>query len=72
MAYLLVRLVQKLLIDLPPKILFNSLICRLEAEVRAGCIEDDAELAEQVRQQSEALDATKKVTMNTSNFGFDI
>ena len=41
---------------------------RLEAEVRAGCIEDDAELAEQVRQQSEALDATKKVTMNNFDF----
>ena len=41
---------------------------RLEAEVRAGCIEDDAELAEQVRQQSEALDATKKVTMNNLIF----
>ena len=37
---------------------------RLEAEVRAGCIdEDDAELADQVRQQGEALDATKKVMM---------
>ena len=43
---------------------------RLEAEVRAGCIEDDAELAEQVRQQSEALDATKKVLINI--FYFDI
>ena len=29
--------------------------------MRAG-IDDDAELAEQIRQQSEALDATKKVT----------
>ena len=38
----------------------NLFICRLEAEVRAG-IRDDAELAEQVRQQSESLDATKKV-----------
>ena len=34
---------------------------RLQAEMRAG-IDDDAELAEQIRQQSEALDATKKVT----------
>ena len=35
--------------------------------MRAGCIdEDDAELADQVRQQGEALDATKKVNnMNT-------
>ena len=34
----------------------------MEAEVRAG-IQDDAELAEQVRQQSESLDATKKVIL---------
>ena len=61
MAYLIVSFVQNLIIDLPPKIQIIFFDFRLEAEVRAGCIEDDAELAEQVRQQSEALDATKKV-----------
>ena len=37
--------------------------------MRAG-MEDDEELAEQVRQQSEALDATKKV-MNVINITDD-